>query len=294
MGIIKEANPHINDLIDALEETQQYKVFRRVPELPILASKENSEDPLLAIVDLETTGLNHETDEIIEIGIILVQYNVESNIPRILATYNGLQPASKPLPEVITRITGITDKDLAGQSIDWPEVSKLFFLADFVVCHNAAFDRKFIEAQSPVGKEIMDKSFACTKNDIDWQAKGYANTKLDYLNWSMGYFYDGHRAINDCWATLNIIVQSGEMARLKFESKMSYECVRLFNTPYNMSTEIKKAGFKWDPLSKSWWTLVVVREEVPSQLWNKLHYKGCKIEITDIKPQDRYSKRSPL
>ena len=45
---------------------------------------------------------------------------------------------------------------------------------------------------------------------------GYEGSKLEYLNFKLGYFYDGHRAIVDCWATINLLInEKGAFDELK-------------------------------------------------------------------------------
>ena len=67
-----------------------------------------------AVVDLETTGLDCWNDLIIEIGICVVR---PGETP---ATDSVLVKIDRPLPANITRLTGITDRDLQsrGMSID--------------------------------------------------------------------------------------------------------------------------------------------------------------------------------
>ena len=61
------------------------------------------------VVDLETTGLDPEKDQIIEIGAIKFVDGVETD--RI----DELIDPGLPIPEFITRLTGISDKDVAGK-----------------------------------------------------------------------------------------------------------------------------------------------------------------------------------
>ena len=71
-----------------------------------------------AVVDLETTGLDCWTDLIVEIGVAVV---LPGQAP---VTDSVLVKIDRPLPKLITNLTGITDRDLAarGMAIDdaWP------------------------------------------------------------------------------------------------------------------------------------------------------------------------------
>ncbi|EGR4060002.1 DNA polymerase III subunit epsilon, partial [Vibrio cholerae] len=55
------------------------------------------------VIDVETTGLNADFDEIIEIGAILFDLSGENHV-----TYNSLIKPSIPIPTRITNLTGIT------------------------------------------------------------------------------------------------------------------------------------------------------------------------------------------
>ena len=75
-----------------------------------------------SIVDIETTGLSPDNDNIIEIGALRVRDN------KIVAEFSQLIKASKPLSKTISQITGITDDMLA----DAKELDDT--LSDFAIC----------------------------------------------------------------------------------------------------------------------------------------------------------------
>ena len=58
------------------------------------------------VVDLETTGLNPDEDKIIEIGAIKFVDGVETE------TFETLVNPGMPIPDFITRLTGIKDEDV--------------------------------------------------------------------------------------------------------------------------------------------------------------------------------------
>jgi DNA polymerase-3 subunit epsilon len=131
-----------------------------------------------------------------------------------------------------------------GERINWETVLGILNTSDIVVCHNATFDRKFLE-QTPIGDNFKNTLFACTKNDIDWAAREYGANKLDYLNWKLGYFYDAHRAINDCWATLNLLMQEPDAYRELLSNCQDMHEVYALNAPYAVKDILKNSGFFW-------------------------------------------------
>ena len=58
------------------------------------------------VLDLETSGIDPKRDDIIEVAMIRYENGKE------VARYDDLIKIDYKLPEIITIITGITDKDL--------------------------------------------------------------------------------------------------------------------------------------------------------------------------------------
>ena len=76
------------------------------------------------VLDVETTGLQHETDDVIQIA--LRPFFVDPKTGEV----SGLKPAihflgepSRYLPQVIKDITGFTDEDLRGHEIPWKKIA---------------------------------------------------------------------------------------------------------------------------------------------------------------------------
>ena len=94
--------------------------------------------------DLETTGLNCERDEIIEIGALKVTGG------KVSGRFSCLIRPENPISPEITAITGITNDMVA----DAPPVTKaipeflLFCRDDLLLGHNLLFDYKFTKVQA--------------------------------------------------------------------------------------------------------------------------------------------------
>jgi len=46
---------------------------------------------------------------------------------------------------------------------------------------------------------------AWSVSEIDWSARGFEGTKLGDLIGQAGYFHDGHRAVDDGFALLEVL-----------------------------------------------------------------------------------------
>ena len=149
------------------------------------------------LLDIETTGLSYENDEIIEIGLIEV---IDGNICRKL---NWLIHNKKPVPDNIQKLTGINDKMLAEKGCELESVLKklLSFIKNkTVLFYNASFDLKFLEENARrLDFEFPDINVKDIMVLVRGFVKGLDNYKLDTV---ASYFGikggQSHRAVEDC------------------------------------------------------------------------------------------------
>ena len=108
---------------------------------------------VLVFFDLETTGLNIETDEVIEVGAIKVRNN------QIIGKLNTFVRPSCNIPQLVTNLTGITFEDVE-KAPDVEDVKKR--LKDFIgsyplIAHNVSFDKAFLEKL--LGEKLKNEFF---------------------------------------------------------------------------------------------------------------------------------------
>ncbi|MBX4963469.1 DNA polymerase-3 subunit epsilon [Rhizobium binae] len=266
------------DMARALEESGNYRILRKLTGRPIASVRRPEFSRLGVVLDTETTGLNHRSDEIIEIGAVAFTFDDGGAIGDIVGIYGGLQQPSRPIPPEVTRLTGITDAMVEGQVIDIRSLSDLIEPADLIIAHNAGFDRPFCEAFSTV---FTGKAWACSVSEIDWSARGFEGTKLGYLVGQAGYFHDGHRAVDDCHALLEILDRrqgEGESPFAELYRASQRSRIRIFaeHSPFEMKDHLKARGYRWsdgsDGRLKSWW--IEVGED---DLGNELSYLRTEI-----------------
>ena len=290
--------------IDNLINDPNIKVLKRVPENFPKQESNDTQYFTAAVIDLETMGLNPLTDEIIEIGILWFHFDNTNGILGISHTYNSLQEPTTAIAEEITKITGITNEDVKGQNIDWPLVSEQLQQTHLVICHNSQFDRNFLECQTPsdIRNIINNMAFACSIKDINWRNRGIESSKLDYLNFKLGYFYDGHRALNDCYATFNLFMQEqGAFEELKLNVRKKETLIVAENAPFSKKDLLKKKRYRWSDgqgtLPKAWWS-TLSNDELDSELaWLDDEIYGRKgasqsLPMVEITARKRYSLRA--
>lgn len=107
----------------------------------------------MILFDTETTGLVEpmatplsKQPHIIEFAAIrLDDRTLEEDDPEDYVHFLCKPPI--PLPEIITKITGLTDKDLAGEkpfAAYYPDLCQFFFGEEKICAHNLPFDRSLL------------------------------------------------------------------------------------------------------------------------------------------------------
>lgn len=150
------------------------------------------------VFDLETTGLDPITNKIIEIGALKYKNK------KLVDEFSVLINPEVPLSEVITKITGLSDADLA----DKPTIATvlpefLTFIEDLtLIAHNSSFDLSFIEENLkklnlPIIKNKNIDTIDLAKKYIP---KAY-NYKLETLKHYFKLDYGSHRSVDDCKTT---------------------------------------------------------------------------------------------
>ncbi|OAJ75139.1 DNA polymerase III subunit epsilon [Brevibacillus sp. SKDU10] len=154
-------------------------------------------DEIYTFIDLETTGLDHETDQIIEIAA--VRTDLEREYGRF-QTFVQLDEG-RELPNFITELTSITEKDLYGGTPSFFAAGALvkFFAETTVVAHNAPFDLSFV-----TGHAIFLEKFVCTRALAKLVAPTESASLKDVCA-RYGIELNGHhRAMNDVLATIEV------------------------------------------------------------------------------------------
>ncbi len=156
------------------------------------------------VFDLETTGLEAQEEDIIEIGAVKIKDGV------LRETFSTFIKPTKQIPEKITQITGINDSMVA----DAPSIEQV--LPDFykfckdsiLVAYNIPFDYSFIR------KFAKQQMFEFNNEQIDVlmlareKIKGLKHYNLSSVCTYLGVSLIGaHRAIEDTIATAKVFLK---------------------------------------------------------------------------------------
>ena len=152
------------------------------------------------VIDVETTGLSADKDELIEIGAIKVIDGESAEI------FQALVRTKTMIPSPIERLTGITNDDIAkdGQRLaDAVEKFRKFAVNLPIVSHNVSFDMSFLrkaylECGYPMPTNVCIDTLRMARQFI----QDSPNYKLETLLTRFDYKQTlPHRAIGDCEAT---------------------------------------------------------------------------------------------
>ena len=200
--------------LERLDEIQKHpEDFRLLERIPLTVDGINTKLPIklnepqegervhhVVFLDTETTGMDCNQEKIIELGMVRVTYSFDRKIMlSIDKIYDEFEDPGKKIPLEIQQLTHITDDMVAGHRFDNDKVSQILAGRPLVVAHNAKFDRPFFDRRFPT---LSDLSWACSLSGVNWDALGDNGRKLEFLCQVRGWFYDAHRAYDDCLALL--------------------------------------------------------------------------------------------
>lgn len=165
------------------------------------------------VVDIETTGLAPDINEIIEIGAVHLRkkrkgYEITARYAQLVKPYNEIPP-------VVRGLTGI-DAQLVENAPRFKEVAKEFrkFIGDAVfVAHNALFDLRMINAsferldQAPLSNLCLD-----TQDMVSIAFPAQTSHRLGDLvkNLNIETSSELHRALADAEATAKLLLKTME------------------------------------------------------------------------------------
>jgi DNA polymerase-3 subunit epsilon len=250
----------IEQLATVLAAHPDYKVLRRLKYRTEFSAAPCGALAKGVVIDTETTGLDSARDKIIEVGVVAFEFDPLSGAPiRIMESYGGLDDPGMALSAETTRLTGITDAMVAGQRLDELRVTRLVADAQIVIAHNAAFDRPFLERRLPLFASLP---WGCSLMDIDWEGEQLGSRKLDYIAYRMGFFYEAHRAEEDCQALLEILSHplpiSGKPGLKPILERLSDTGYVVFavNAAFDTKDLLKARQYRWDAVQKVWYRTI--------------------------------------
>lgn len=202
----------------------------------------------ILILDTETTGLDSDKDEVIEIGCILFHVTSRS----VLSQVSFLIPVESNEAQHVNGISA----EISNFKQPWNEglnfFLKLVDCCDLIVAHNAAFDKKWF-GKGKLPK--LHKKWICSLEDVNWGFNKLIKNRPSVTNLALGFgvpVWSLHRALSDCFYLSEVFKKCDdlELILLKaLEPRLLYKAIVSYEDRYLA----KNAGFRWnDPIQGAW------------------------------------------
>jgi DNA polymerase III subunit epsilon len=278
---------NLTAMAEALIRSGDYRVLRRLVPRTTSVPSIDQVSRTGVILDVETTGLDQQKDEIIELGMVKFDYLPDGRIAGLRDVFTSFNEPSGPIPAEVTALTGITAEMVAGQRIDEATVSS--FVADsvIVIAHNAGFDRKFAERYWPIFER---KAWGCSATEVEWRKHGFEGSRLGYLLNGAGFFHQPHRAVDDCHALLEILafelptIGAPALAVLLEQARKKTMRVWAEQSPFDLKDALKRRGYRWcdgsDGRPRSWY--IDVGED---RLEDEIAFLKTEIYHSEVEPR---------
>jgi hypothetical protein len=109
-------------MVQTLEQSGEYRVLRRLPfrqhfSTPIEPTKVG------ILFDVETTGLDTASDEVVELGMVKFSYHPDGTVAAVLDTFSSFTEPSGAIPEEAIKLHGIcrASRSAASRNCASPE-----------------------------------------------------------------------------------------------------------------------------------------------------------------------------
>ena len=224
---------------------------------------QNKKIEKILILDTETTGLDENKDEILEIGGILFHVSSKS----VLSQVSFLIPVNKNEAEHINGISA----DVTNIPQPWEEGLKFFMqlvdYCDLIVAHNVEFDRKWF-GKGKLPK--LQKKWICSLEDINWSFKKKLRSRPSVTDLALSFsipVWNLHRALSDCFYISEVFKKCDNLHELLLkasEPRFLYKAL----VSYEDRSLAKNAGFRWNSPVEGAWSRKLTAEEA-----NKLDFQ---------------------
>ncbi len=181
------------------QQADLFNIFETPSVSPVLANND------IVVYDLETTGLNPDVDNIIEIGAVKVHSG------RISETFSTLINPGKAIPEEVTKVNNITNEMVADKlPIEKVLPDFMRFVNGCIIAgyNNTNFDDKFLRRVCKKCRYELSNKSVDVFNLARANVVGARNYKLITIAEKLGVTLDNaHRALFDTIATADVLIK---------------------------------------------------------------------------------------
>lgn len=210
----------------------------------------------IVICDLETTGLDPNTDRIVELGAVLFSVR-HSTVVSAFSTLvqgpgNGAEKINRiPSGAVMSAPVDIHAFNLLGGMVaiansDGPAV---------FAAHRAEFDRSFLAASAP--KLAASLPWLCTKFDVSWPMSKPGASCVEMALAHGVPVVSAHRALTDCMLianTLTAVAREHDLGAILAQAMQPKSLFMIADTSFDeaRNAKAKELGFAWNREARRW------------------------------------------
>jgi DNA polymerase-3 subunit epsilon len=197
------------------------------------------------VLDVETTGLSPQYNNIIELGIVRVK-----NL-KVVEKYHSLINPGRDIPPFITGFTGISNEDVYNAPFFDEIVHEVieFIGNDVIAGHNLAFDNSFLRRELKYcGREELKNPNLCTLRVakrifplLSSKSLGSVSSYLKVKN------NNSHRALADAETTAKILIKIAKQVKKNYGFQTLSE---LINFQYTTTSKLNGGDLKSKILSE--------------------------------------------
>ena len=250
-------NGSIKSTVNAKEKDRQVNNSTQLNEELVTSLITKTSLKNILILDTETTGLDNEKDDCLEVGSIL--FNVKSR--SVLAQQSFLLPVEKNNAEKINNIPAEITRlpQPLFEAIKYFE--SLVQFSDVIVAHNAEFDMKWFGSQK---LPQIEKPWICSMDDITWPSDRQLKTRPSVKDLALAYgvpVWSAHRALTDCIYLAEVFKRCTELEKLLIRALEPKVLLRA-DISYDKRHLAKNAGFRWNDAIKGAWSRKMSRRDM--------------------------------
>jgi len=287
---------NLEALAQQLDQSEDYQVLRKFKPVSQYQAANGQALHKVCIIDTETTGLDTEQCEIIELGYQIVEFDSAGQFYQVLMAKNFLNEPEGEISEEVTQVTGLTMDDVKGHAIPWDEVESDLTDIQLCVAHNASFDRPVVERYHPV---FVDKVWGCSVSQVDWfHLAQIGSRSQEFLCWKIGqFFYEAHRALDDVQALTHLLAQPISDAGLPAFHyllqvvRQQKIMIKATGAPFELKDALRNRGYRWN-VSERVWQKVLDASQQESELSWLIDNNTPNPTLIKLKATDTFSVRA--
>ncbi|WP_040727968.1 3'-5' exonuclease [Thiomicrorhabdus sp. Kp2] len=281
---------------EQLNQSDDYQVLNKLVAKNEFCAPNSEPTHKVCIIDTETTGLDTDVCEIIELGYQIIEFDSQGNFYKVLKAQNFLNEPNGEISAEVTQVTGLTMEDVQGHKIPWQQVEAELADVQLCVAHNASFDRPVLERYSDV---FINKIWGCSVAQIDWMKEAHIGSRSqEFLCWKVGnFFYGAHRALDDVQALTQLLsckISTNNVPAFSFlltAVRQSKSLVKATGAPFDIKDDLRSRGYRWN-VGERVWQKVLDDSKLQDELGWLIEHQTPNPNVIKLKATDSFSIRA--